>query len=293
MMDDNYNKMTSDSGGSTSGSKIKGLGDFLLILRDRWLIALTLSLPVALAYIYIKSQGLELYRSSSSFRLIPPPAILNLQKVDRDQHVQGLVAKHLDGLNSQDLRLNVVQKIKDSPELKSELLSPYLKDGISIDVGATISYSVSVSPPSEGRPRFSINSTVGVLGIFDPATKISLKSYDEDFGQTLGIWGFDTGSYWMTPIVGPYTTRHSAGDLIDNFFNPINYIDNGVSRYGLKIIDKIQERSDLSPLEDELYGSYDPYQYLRDSYLQNRNYKLKNGVTNEEDMFEDIDFEDF
>ena len=97
----------------------------------------------------------------------------------------------------------------------------------------------------------------------------------------------------MTPIVGPYTTRHSAGDLIDNFFNPINYIDNGVSRYGLKIIDKIQERSDLSPLEDELYGSYDPYQYLRDSYLQNRNYKLKNGVTNEEDMFEDIDFEDF
>ena len=159
MMDENYNKMTSDSGGSSTGSKIKGVGDFLLILRDRWLIALTLSLPVALAYIYIKSQGLELYRSSSSFRLVPPPAILNPQKVDRDQHVQGLVAKHLDGLNSQDLRLNVVQKIKDSPELKSELLSPYLKDGISIDVGATISYSVSVSPPSEGRPRFTINST--------------------------------------------------------------------------------------------------------------------------------------
>ena len=116
-------------------------------------------MPVALAYIYVKSQGIELYRSSASFRLIPPPAILNLQKVDRDQHVQGLVAKHLDGLNSQDLRLNVAQKIKDSPELKSELLSPYLKDGISIDVGATISYSISVSPPSEGRPRFTINST--------------------------------------------------------------------------------------------------------------------------------------
>jgi len=159
MMDENFNKMSGDSGTSPGGTKIKGLGDFLLILRDRWLIALTLSLPVALAYIYIKSQGLELYMSSSSFRLIPPPAILNLQKVDRDQHVQGLVAKHLDGLNSQDLRLNVIQKIKDSPELKSELLSPYLKDGISIDVGATISYSVSVSPPSEGRPRFTISST--------------------------------------------------------------------------------------------------------------------------------------
>lgn len=156
-MDDHFEKINSQ--GSSTGSKIKGLGDFLLILRDRWLIGVTLSLPVALAFIYIKSQGIELFRSSSTFRLIPPPAILNLQKVDRDQHVQGLVAKHLDGLNSQDLRLNVIQKIKDSPELKSELLSPYLKDGISIDVGATISYSISVSPPSEGRPRFTITST--------------------------------------------------------------------------------------------------------------------------------------
>ena len=143
MMDENYNKTNSDSGGSTTGSKIKGLGDFLLILRDRWLIALTLSLPVALAFIYIKSQGLELYRSSSSFRLIPPPAILNLQKVDRDQHVQGLVAKHLDGLNSQDLRLNVVQKIKDSPELKSELLSPFLKEDCSCEMRSSSSRLLS------------------------------------------------------------------------------------------------------------------------------------------------------
>ena len=90
--------------------------------------------------------------------MIPPPAILNLQKVERDQHVQGLVAKHLDGLNSQELRANVVQKIKDNPEFKSTLLAPYLKEGISMDVGATVTYSVGVSPPTEGRPRFTINS---------------------------------------------------------------------------------------------------------------------------------------
>lgn len=80
MMDENYNKMSGDSGTSPSGTKIKGLGDFLLILRDRWLIALTLSLPVALAYIYIKSQGLELYRSSASFRLIPPQQFSTCKK---------------------------------------------------------------------------------------------------------------------------------------------------------------------------------------------------------------------
>ena len=142
-----------------NSNRVKGIGDFLLIFRDRWLIAITLSVPVALAYIYVKSQGIELYRSGSSFRLIPPPAILNLQKVDRDQHIQGLVAKHLDGLNSSDLRANVIQHIKDNPQLKSHILSPYLKDGIPVDVGSAVSYSIGVSPPSEGRPRFTISST--------------------------------------------------------------------------------------------------------------------------------------
>ena len=70
-MDENYNKIPEGPAVQSSGTKIKGLGDFLLILRDRWLIALTLSLPVALAFIYIKSQGTELFRSSASFRLIP------------------------------------------------------------------------------------------------------------------------------------------------------------------------------------------------------------------------------
>ena len=146
-------------GKQNASNRAKGIGDFLLIIRDRWLLALTLALPVSLAYIYVKSQGIELYRSSSSFRLIPPPAILNLQKVDRDQHIQGLVAKHLDGLNSSDLRANVVESIKDNPELKSHLLSPYLRDGIPVDVGSAISFSISVSPPTEGRPRFTITST--------------------------------------------------------------------------------------------------------------------------------------
>ena len=77
-MDDHFEKINSQ--GSSTGSKIKSLGDFLLILRDRWLIGVTLSLPVALAFIYVKSQGIELFRSSATFRLIPPPAILNLQK---------------------------------------------------------------------------------------------------------------------------------------------------------------------------------------------------------------------
>ncbi|HJL79771.1 MAG TPA: VacJ family lipoprotein [Gammaproteobacteria bacterium] len=145
----------------------------------------------------------------------------------------------------------------------------------------------------ESLIRFSINTTFGLLGFLDPASKMGLNLYDEDFAQTLGVWGADQGSYIMTPFLGPYTVRHGFGDLIDSLLNPISYIDNDFSRYGLKIIHQIQKRSDLSSLEDELYGSYDPYQYLRDSYLQNRTYKLNNGALDETSEFDEIDFEDF
>jgi len=142
-----------------STSKTKGLNEFLLVIRDRWLLAIALALPFSLGYVYIKFQETEFYSSSSSFRLIPPPAVLNLQKVDRDTQVQGLVAKHREGLNSPQLRASVIQKIADNPESKSILLAPYLRDGIPAAVESSISYSISVTPPSDGRPRFIISST--------------------------------------------------------------------------------------------------------------------------------------
>ena len=93
------------------------------------------------------------------FSFNPAPAVLNLQKVDRDTQVQGLVAKHREGLNSQELKASVIQKISDNPESKSIMLAPFLREGIPVGVESTISYSISVSPPSEGRPRFVISST--------------------------------------------------------------------------------------------------------------------------------------
>jgi hypothetical protein len=115
-------------------ARIKGIADFILIIRDRWLLSVALSLPVALGYVFVKQQDAEYFQSSSSFSLIPPPAILNLRSVDRDQHVDGLIAKHTEGLNSRQLRTNVILRLNNSPEYKSVLLAPYLKDdGIMVD----------------------------------------------------------------------------------------------------------------------------------------------------------------
>ncbi len=145
----------------------------------------------------------------------------------------------------------------------------------------------------EGLFRFTINTTVGIGGLFDPATSLGFELKNEDFGQTLGVWGVDRGSYLMTPLFGPYTVRHAFGDAFDNLLSPINYIDDTATKYTIKIIDKIQERSDLSALEEELYGSYDPYQYIRDSYIQNRDYKVNDGIIDDELEDELFDLEDF
>ncbi len=143
---------------SSKSKKNKTISEFLLILRDRWLLAVTLALPFSLAFIYKELQVPELFQSNSSFVLIPPPQILNLQKVDRDQQVNGLISKHLDGLNSQELRMNVIARINENSDFKTELLAPYLSDGTPMKIQNIVNYSISVSSPSEGRPRFKINS---------------------------------------------------------------------------------------------------------------------------------------
>ena len=143
---------------SPKSKKNKTISEFLLILRDRWLLAVTLALPFSLAYVYKELQVPEMYQSSSSFVLIPPPKILNLQKVDRDQQVNGLISKHLDGLNSQELRMNVIARINENSDYKTELLAPYLSDGTPMKIQNIVTYNVSVSSPSEGRPRFKVNS---------------------------------------------------------------------------------------------------------------------------------------
>ena len=75
-------------------------------------------------------------------------------KVDRDQQVNGLISKHLDGLNSQELRMNVIERIEENSEFKTEMLAPYLSDGTPTKIQNIVNYNISVSSPSEGRPRF-------------------------------------------------------------------------------------------------------------------------------------------
>ena len=138
-------------------SKIKGLSDFLLIVRDRWLLAIALSLPCALLWVFYKQQAPDKFQSSCSFSLTPPPAILNLQSVERESHLEGLISRHTEGLNSEKLRINVAHQLDNNPQYKSVLLGPFLKQGVRVGIASAYSYRITQAG-SKSRPRFIITS---------------------------------------------------------------------------------------------------------------------------------------
>ena len=142
--------------------------------------------------------------------------------------------------------------------------------------------------------RFTINSSIGVFGLFDPASSMGLLQHDEDFGQTLAVWGVKEGPYLMLPFFGPKTLRSLTGDFTDVLFNPLLNINDTNLKIKVNLINILQDRSDLSTFEEELDNSFDPYQYIKDSYIQNRIYKIHNGVITENAEEEvDFDFDDF
>jgi len=142
--------------------------------------------------------------------------------------------------------------------------------------------------------RFLVNSTIGLLGIFDPATKMNLPEHDEDFGQTFARWGVPQGPYIVIPILGPATFRSGVGLLADTQVNPVTQLNDSSIRAKLVIAWFIESRAALIGPDEALRDAFDPYLFMRDAYLQNRDYLINDKSENDgtfEEEFED--FEDF
>ena len=142
---------------------------------------------------------------------------------------------------------------------------------------------------------FVINTSVGILGFFNPAEKIGLKPHKEDVGQTLGSYGIGPGCNFVLPILGPTTVRDSIGLIADSFDDPFAHVTlrekellgvsgNTVDFYSLKSIGAIDFRSENITNFDSLEkNSIDLYSSLKSVYLQNREKKIKNSVNNQDD----------
>ncbi len=139
----------------------------------------------------------------------------------------------------------------------------------------------------QSAARFVVNATIGIGGLFDPATRFGLPRHDEDFGQTLGAWGVPSGPFLVMPGFGPSTVRDAPSRLVDRYTNARRYIGDGSTEWVLFGIDLIDTRAQLLQADIALRTAFDPYALVRNAFLQRREYLVRDGQVPEEN------FEDF
>lgn len=125
--------------------------------------------------------------------------------------------------------------------------------------------------------RFFINSTAGLAGFFDVATKVGIPSYDEDLGQTLAVWGWKDSRYLVMPFFGPNTLRDVLGRSFYGYFHPVSYVAREYNNYWPMAIDLVTLRAELLPFDPQMESAPDPYILVRDVYLQNREFRIFDG----------------
>jgi len=145
------------------------------------------------------------------------------------------------------------------------------------DVGNLANNVLQLKPHNAGvdTARLLVNTTFGVLGFIDVGTKMGLQRSDEDFGQTLGYWGVGSGPYVMLPLLGPSTVRDAVAKYPDTYTEPYRYMDHVPTRNTAIAVDVVDTRASLLSAEKMIRG--DKYSFIRNAYLQNREFKVKDG----------------
>ncbi len=126
--------------------------------------------------------------------------------------------------------------------------------------------------------RFLVNTTLGIAGLWDPASNMGLDKHDEDFGQTLGKWGMPSGAYLFIPLYGPSTIRDGVGSFADVYTDPLHYVERDAWRYSLYGASLIDMRARLLETDETLQNTFDKYAFVRNAYLQRRQYQVTDGA---------------
>lgn len=123
--------------------------------------------------------------------------------------------------------------------------------------------------------RVLFNTTFGLLGFFDVASKMELRKSDEDFGQTLGVWGVGSGPYVVLPLLGPSSGRDAVAKIPDSLLEPYPYINDVPARNLIHGVEVVDTRANLLSAEKLISG--DKYVFIRNAYLQNREFRVTDG----------------
>ena len=125
--------------------------------------------------------------------------------------------------------------------------------------------------------RFGVNTVIGIGGLFDPASHWGMEKHNEDFGLTLARWGLPSGPYLMLPILGPSTVRDAPGRIADHFVTPTSFINDTGVEVGDFVVKAVNTRAGLLDSDSVIDSAFDPYAFVRNAWLQRREYHVRGG----------------
>ena len=140
--------------------------------------------------------------------------------------------------------------------------------------------------------RFLMNSVFGFGGLFDPASRAGFELNDEDFGQTFGKWGMKSGPYLVLPLLGPSSFRDTTGKLVDQFTYPVSYLEDDSTRFYIRLVSLLDTRAELLDIDAQIDRSYDKYAFVRNAWLQRREFQVTDGNVEESSLEEDFEPEE-
>jgi len=165
---------------------------------------------------------------------------------------------------------NVLENLAFPTTIVNDLLQLKIKDAL-IDLG-----------------RFAVNTTLGIGGLFDPASSIGIPRNDEDFGQTLGRWGVPSGPYLVVPLLGPSTIRDAPSIVADGYTDIRTRASlNDTEQWSLGVLSIVHRRSELLPFDPSFDSAFDRYAFIRNAWLQRREYQVKDGEVVDDAPLED------
>lgn len=145
-------------------------------------------------------------------------------------------------------------------------------------IGANSALQGKFGDASVDIGRLLINSTVGIFGLFDVASELGLEKHEEDFGQTLAVWGVGSGGYLYWPVIGPRNVRDTAGFGVDSYIDPVWRIRAVSVRNSMVALRFVDIRASLLPADKVVEeAALDKYAYIRDAYQQRRRNQIFDG----------------
>lgn len=194
-----------------------------------------------------------------------------------------------EGFNRAMFSVNeVVDKYAAKPvaQVYDQAVPLPLKAGLGNFFGNTADLWIGVNSALQGKfgdagvdiSRLLINSTVGIFGFFDVASELGLEKHEEDFGQTLAVWGVGDGGYFFWPVIGPRTLRDTGSWAIDSYVDPVWRVEPIRVRNSMVATRFVDIRASLLPADKVVEeAALDKYAYIRDAYLQRRRNQIFDG----------------